>query len=104
MKAIDLAKKYGYKLKIVTSMGLFDHYDACHNIFEQFEEPCRRIVIMTKDENLQEVYETEIHNFPIINLGNIWIKPFPLITPIENINIDSILLNETEISIIETAI
>lgn len=104
MKALDLAKQLGYNLKIVTSIGLFDNYDMFHNIFEQYEEPCRRLIVMTKDPNLQEVYEIKTPEFPLENLGNIWIKEFPILTPYSEIILDEIILSENEIEFIRTAI
>lgn len=104
MKAIDLAEQLGYNLKIVTSIGLFDNYDMFHNIFEQYEEPCRRLIVMTKDPNLQEVYEIKTSEFPLENLGNIWIKEFPILTPYSQINLNEITLSQPEIEFIKTAI
>jgi len=104
MKALDLAKEIGYKLKIVTSIGLFDNYDMFHNIFEQYEEPCRRVIVLTKEENLTEVYEKENATLPFDNLGHIWIKEFPIILPFEKIILDDIFLDDNEISLIKAMI
>lgn len=104
MKAIDLAKSLGYKLKVVTSIGLFDNYDMFHNIFEQYEEPCRRVIVMTKDENLREVYEVKNQIIPLENLGNIWIKEFPILTSFDDIILEDIELNMNEVESIKAMI
>ena len=104
MKAVDLAKTLGYELKIVTSIGLFDNYDMFHNIFEQYEEPCRRVVVMTKDENLKEVYEVKNKVIPFETLGNIWIKEFPILTSFKDILLEDIELKEEEVDLIKAMI
>lgn len=91
----ELLKDTFYQLRVVTSIGLFDNYDMFHNIYEQYEEPCRRILIITRDSRLEEVYE-ERQAFPFSSLGNIWIKEFPINTPIESIDLNSIYINQEE--------
>lgn len=93
-KLEEIAKEKGYFLKIVTSMGLFDNYDMFHNIFEQYEEPCRRLLILTKDENLEEVYEKEIKEYPSKLEDIIYLKEFP-------INCSYGIIKETEFTLEE---
>ncbi len=104
MKAKELAISLGYELKIVTSIGLFDNYDMFHNIFEQYEEPCRRIAILTKDENLTEVYEVKNKVFPFESLGNIWLREFPINLSFKDIKLEEITLDEIEIEIIRALV
>lgn len=104
MTAKELALTLGYQLKIVTSVGLFDNYDMFHNIFEQYEEPCRRIVLLTKDENLTEVYEVKNKTFPFENLGNIWLSEFPINISYSDIKLDEMVLNEKEIETIKALV
>lgn len=104
MKAKELAISLGYQLKIVTSIGLFDNYDMFHNIFEQYEEPCRRIVLLTRDDNLTEVYEEKNKTFPFESFGNIWLKEFPINLSYKDIFLEDIDLDENEIEKIKALV
>ena len=53
INALDAAKKYNLFLKVVTSVKSFDSYNSFFNIYEETEEPCRRIVVLTKNEELE---------------------------------------------------
>ena len=104
INAKELAQNSGYILKVVTSIGLFDNYDMFHNIFEQYEEPCRRMIVLTKDSNLEEVYEKKDSNLPFVSYGNICIKEFPITMTINEIDLDNIYLTKEEYGLIETMI
>lgn len=104
MKAKELALSLGYELKIVTSIGLFDNYDMFHNIFEQYEEPCRRIVLLTKDERLTEVYEVKNKSLPFESFGNIWLREFPINLSYKDIKLEEIILDEKEIELIRALV
>ena len=56
MNALEAAKKYNLFLKVVTSVKSFDSYNSFFNIYDETEEPCRRIVVLTKNKELEEVY------------------------------------------------
>ena len=51
------AEENGLFLKIATSVRNFDSYNSFYNIYGESEEQCRRIVVLTKNEILEEVYE-----------------------------------------------
>ncbi|MGL5149337.1 MAG: hypothetical protein ACRC7N_02040 [Clostridium sp.] len=91
VKAIDGAKERGLFLKVVTSMKSFETYNAFYNIFGDSEEACRRVVVITPYEELEEVNDEnpgeEISDARVID-GNLWLKTFPLITSPSKINLD----------------
>lgn len=100
MNANELAKELGYYLKKVVSIDLYDYYDASHNIFSQFEEAVRRIVVLTPFEDLEEVYEVKLEGeFKKIKLsfGNVWIREYPLLTSLESIDLENIILSNEEV-------
>ncbi len=100
----EIIKNSDYILKIVTSIGLFDNYDMSHNIYEQYEEPCRRIVVMTKETNLEEVYEVANKLLPFSSYGHIWIKEFPTTMSLSEIDLDNIYITTEEYNLIKTMI
>lgn len=100
----EIIKNSDYVLKIVTSIGLFDNYDMFHNIYEQYEEPCRRIVVMTKETSLEEVYEEKNKLLPFSSYGHIWIKEFPIAMSFSEIDLDNIYITSEEYSLIKTMI
>ena len=59
INVLDVAKELGLSAKIVTSVKSFDNYNSFFNIYSDNEEPCRRIVILTKDEYIEEVYDED---------------------------------------------
>lgn len=97
VKALELARELGAHLKIVTSFKSFDNYNSFFNIFDSSEEYCRRILVFTKDNTLEEVED----NFPdkpitkakIVN-KDIWIKDYPLITDPKNIDLQEVYLED----------
>ena len=56
INAIEAAKKYNLYLKAVVSVKSFDSYNSFFNIYDKSEEPCRRIIVLTKSKELEEVY------------------------------------------------
>lgn len=92
---LDVAKELGLSAKIVTSVKSFDNYNSFFNIYSDNEEPCRRIVILTKDEYIEEVYD-EDSTKEVIPMeekdGNIWIKEFPLTTNPNSIKLEEIFI------------
>ena len=100
----EIIKNLDYQLKVVTSIGLFDSYDMSHNIYEQYEEPCRRILVMTKEATLEEVYEEENRLLPFSSYGHIWIKEFPTTMLLSEIDLDNIYITTEEYNLIKTMI
>lgn len=100
----DIIKNSDYILKIVTSIGLFDNYDMFHNIYEQYEEPCRRIVVITKESSLEEVYEEKNKTLPFSSYGHIWIKEFPIAMSLHEIDLDNIYVTTEEYDSIKAMI
>ena len=45
IKAIKAAKDLNLYLKVVTSTKSFENYNSFFNIYGDFEEPCRRIIV-----------------------------------------------------------
>ncbi|AGF57146.1 hypothetical protein B0P06_004565 [Clostridium saccharoperbutylacetonicum] len=102
INAIEAAKKYNLFLKVVVSVKSFDSYNSFFNIYSEQEQPCRRIAVLTKTQELEEVYEKndteKINECKIID-GNIWIKDYSLLTnpekiDLENFNVDKKLVEE----------
>ena len=101
---MDVAKKLDLYLKVVTSVKSYDNYNSYYNIYSESEEYCRRIVVLTKYEELEEVYDenpNEKINNIIIKDGNAWIKDFPLIMNPKNIDFDNIFITNNEFILIE---
>lgn len=95
INVLEVAKELGLKTKIVTSVKSFDNYNSFFNIYADSEEPCRRIVILTEDEDIEEVYDEDPNReiTPMEELdGNIWIKEFPLTTNPNNIILENIVV------------
>ncbi len=95
INVLEVAKELGLKAKIVTSVKSFDNYNSFFNIYSDSEEPCRRIVILTKDEYIEEVYDEDPNReiTPMEELGgNIWIKEFPLTTNPNSIILENIVV------------
>ncbi|AYE35115.1 hypothetical protein [Clostridium septicum] len=95
ISAIEASKKFNLYLKVVNSVSTFDSYNSFFNIFDQYEEYCRRIVILTPYKELEEVYEVdpgEKIEEAIIREGNMWIKEYPLTTKPEDICMESLFI------------
>ena len=97
MNAIEAAKKYNLILKVVTSVKSFDSYNSFFNIYDETEEPCRRIVVLTKNKELEEVYDEnpteKVDECKIID-GNIWIKDYSLLVNPNKIDLADLLINK----------
>lgn len=96
ISALEVTKKHKLFLKVVTSVTTFDNYNSFFNIYDQSEEPCRRIVVLTPYKELEEVYDTnpneEINPMAIVD-GNLWIREYPLTMNPKDIDIKSIVIS-----------
>lgn len=81
IKAVDAAEELGLYLKMVVSTKEYNSYNSFYNIYGEHEEPCRRILVFTSYEQLEEVNEVEgkdeFEKYSIVD-GNMWIEEFPL--------------------------
>lgn len=97
INAKDAARKYNLFLKIVTSVKSYDSYNSFFNIYGESEEPCRRIAVLTKSKDLEEVYDenpTEIiHENKIVD-ENIWIKGYSLLENPSKIDLSSLVVSK----------
>ncbi|ENZ33265.1 hypothetical protein HMPREF1084_01733 [Clostridium butyricum 60E.3] len=98
VNALKVAKEHGLYLKLVTAVRNFDSYNSFYNIYDEFEEPCRRIAIITKNEIIEEVYDNEnnkdFFESKIIE-GNLWIEEYSLLTNPEKIDLSQLEVPET---------
>ena len=96
VNAQKTAEENGLFLKIATSVRNFESYNSFYNIYGESEEPCRRIAVLTKNNIIEEVYESdensELSDGRIVD-GNLWIKEYSLLT-----NPDKIDLSHLEVS------
>ena len=91
------AKEHGLFLKVVTSVKSFDTYNNFFNIFDQQEEPCRRIAVLTKLEQLEEVYDDDPNEKLIENKiidGNLWIEEYSLLVAPEKIILQELMVDK----------
>ncbi|MBL4932822.1 hypothetical protein [Clostridium paridis] len=93
VKVIDLANELGIFLKVVTSVKAFENYNSFFNIYDQFDEPCRRIVVLTPFNELEEVNDEnpdkDILKGELIE-GNVWLEEYPLLVSPKDIMLDKI--------------
>lgn len=96
VNAKDEAEKNNLFLKVVTTVKSFDNYNSFYNIYDSFEDAVRRVAVITKNENLEEVYDNDedLSNGPIIVGDCIWIKEYSLLEKIENIDLDTLVISE----------
>lgn len=97
VKAIEVAKQYKVYLKVVTAVRSFDSYNSFFNIYEEEEEACRRIVVLTPYKDLEEVYDknpSETIEKGVLVDGNLWIAEYPL-----TINPDTIVMDEIMVEV-----
>lgn len=98
VSAKELAKELEIYLKVVTSTKSFDNYNSFFNIFSQSEEYCRRVVVLTPYEELEEVEDYNADK-PIITDeiidGNLWLKEYPLIINPKNIDLENIFISKS---------
>ncbi|SHI64470.1 hypothetical protein SAMN02745163_00552 [Clostridium cavendishii DSM 21758] len=81
VKAAEIAMELGLYLKVVTSIKSFENFNSFFNIYTDCDEPCRRVVILTKDNLIEEVYDENpsepISKDKLID-GNLWLDEYPL--------------------------
>ncbi len=97
IKVIDLAKELSLYVKLVTSIKSFDNFNSYFNIYSEVEEPCRRIVVITPYEELEEVYDEnpdEPINSNVLIDGNVWIREYPLITSPKEIQLETLKISK----------
>lgn len=107
VRAIDLAKELNLYLKIVTATNTFESYNSFFNIYEQYEEACRRIAVLTPYKELEEIYDEESGSEIIKNSiidGNVWLKEFSLLIDPNTIDIKEIKLTKDETNKIKEAL
>lgn len=96
MNAIEAAHKYNLLLKIVTSVKSFDSYNSFFNIYDESEEPCRRIAVLTKTKELEEVYDVnpaeKISKCKIVD-GVIWLKDYSLLISPNKIDLSDLIVD-----------
>lgn len=103
----QVAKELGLYIKIVASVKIYESYNIIYNIHNESEEYCRRVVVLTKYKDLEEVYDEEPSkelSEVFIKDGSAWIKTYPLITRIENINPKKIYISKMEYNRIKKAL
>ena len=95
INAQDAAKKYNLYVKVVTSVKSFDSYNSFFNIYEETEEACRRIVVITKTKELEEVYDEKptekVDECKIVD-GNIWIEEYSLLVSPDKIDLTNLIV------------
>lgn len=97
IKVIEAAEKYNLFLKVVTSVRNFESYNSFFNIYDEYEEACRRIVVLTKTKDLEEVYDenpTETINECKIVEGNIWVKDYSLLINPDKIDLTNLIIDK----------
>jgi len=96
INAIEVARKHNLFLKVVTSVKSFDSYNSFFNIYEEAEQPCRRIAVLTKNKDLEEVYDEnpseKIEDCKIID-GNMWIKDYSLLVNPNKIDLSGLSID-----------
>ena len=74
-----------------------EKYNLFFNIYDEHEEPCRRIVVLTKTKELEEVYDEnpteEIKTCKIIQ-GNLWIRDYSLLTKPDSIDLSKFIISK----------
>ena len=97
MNALEAAKKYNLFLKVVTSVKSFDSYNSFFNIYDESEESCRRIVVLTKTKELEEVYDEnpneKVEECKIVD-GNIWISDYSLLVSPDKIDFSNLIVHK----------
>ena len=99
ISAIDLAKELNLYLKIVTATSTFESYNSFFNIYDQYEEACRRIVVLTPYKDLEEIDDKDSDNKIVENSiidGNVWLKEFSLLVNPNTIDLNDITISKDE--------
>lgn len=97
INAIEIAEKYNLYLKIVTAVRNFDSYNSFYNIYDENEEPVRRIAVLTKNKLLEEVYDVNSYEEiteAVIVQGDIWLKDYSLLQNPEKIDLSNLSVSE----------
>ncbi|WP_297632853.1 hypothetical protein [uncultured Clostridium sp.] len=97
MKRKEIEEKYKLYLKMVVSVGEFENYNRFFNIYSEYEEACRRIVVLTPYEELEEVNEVNKDkkiDEPFEHEGNLWIEEYPILTNPNKIDLDLMDIDE----------
>lgn len=93
---IELAKKLNLYVKIVVSIKSFNNFNSYFQSFSEYDEACRRVVVLTPYEELEEVNDEnpqcDVDSNRLID-GNVWIKDFHL-----TVNPKKIVLEDIKIS------
>ena len=99
IRALQVAEEIGLYLKMVVSCSSFQNYNSFFNIYDEFEEPCRRILVFTPYKDLEEVIEENpsepIQRFKEID-GNVWLEEYPLTHKPENVRIEEVYISKNE--------
>ena len=97
INAMEAVKKYNLFLKVVTSVKSFDSYNSFFNIYDESEQPCRRIVVLTKNKELEEVYDEnpneKVDQCKSVD-GNIWISDYSLLVNPDKIDLSNLIVNK----------
>lgn len=97
---LEVAKELCLIAKVVTSVKYYDNYNSFFNIYSENEEYCRRVVVLTPYEELEEVDDEdpsqEISGIKVVD-GNAWIKTYPLTTNPNKILLEEILISEDDV-------
>ena len=100
INVVEAAKELGLQAKVVTAVKSFDTYNSFFNIYGEEEEPCRRIVILTSDSEIEEVYDEdpskEINKIENIS-GNLWVREFTLTTNPKDIKFEDIAILKEDV-------
>lgn len=98
INAQKAASENGLFLKVAVSVRNFDSYNSFYNIYDESEEPCRRIAIITKNDIVEEVYEQDKDEKPITECkiidGNIWLKDYSLLDSPEKIDLSELTVSK----------
>lgn len=105
IKAKEYGEKHGLYLKIVTSVSNFEDYNSFFNIYSEYEEACRRILVLTPFKELEEVYDnnpSEKFKKGVLIDGNYWLEQYPLIINPNKIELEEIYLSKEDIDYIKS--
>ncbi|MDT8717416.1 hypothetical protein IAI10_12165 [Clostridium sp. 19966] len=98
VNVLDIAKELNLFVKVVTSVSSFSNYNSFYNIYDENDEPCRRLLVLTPYEDLEEVTDQN-PDVPVIDLklidGNVWIKDYPLTQNPKNIDFKDIKVSKS---------
>lgn len=105
INALKYGKSLGLYLKMVVSVSTFDDYNSFFNIYSEYEEACRRIMVLTPYKDLEEVNDSnpsEKFKSGILVDGSYWLNDYPLTTNPSKINLEEVTLDEETMKFIES--